>query len=283
MADLGTYLVQGMGIGALYAVMALPLSIVWSTTGCFDVAVGAYATLGGLTAVRIGLPAGIVCGLAVGLASGALVASCLVILDRRGSRDTVSVLIVGLGLLTAAQSVALWLFGTAPARVNLFSWAWQLAGVQVQPEHALSLAVVTALLLVTTVLLNATSLGRIMRACAQNPHDAPLVGIAPRRVQFIVLMVAGLLGAAAGILLCTTRGLSYDSGLHLVLSALGALILLGVRGPVTAVLGGLLMGVVESLSNGFLPESVAGIVPLAVIAVVLASGRFEPKLAGARA
>lgn len=282
MAELGTYLIQGLGIGALYAILALPLSLVWSATGCFDVCVGAYATLGGLAAVRIGFPAGIVVGLLVGLASGAVVACCLAVLDRQGARDPVSFLIIGLGVLTAAQSAALWLFGTTPARINLFSWSWQVAGVGVQPEHVLTMAVMLSLLLGTAGVLNFTAAGRVMRACAQNPSDAPLVGISPRRVQFTVLMVAGVLGAGTGILLSSTTGLAYDSGLHLVLSALGALILFGVRGPVSAVLGGLMIGIVESLSNGLLPESVAGLVPLVVIVAVLASGRFELKLARAR-
>lgn len=282
MTELITYFMQGVGVGALYAIIALPLSLVWSTTACFDIAVGAYATLGGLVAAAIGLPLGGIVGLLSGASLGAAMAGCLLALDRNGARTPVNVLIIGFGFLTVVESFALWRFGTAPATIDAFNRAWSISGVVVQPQHVLTVLAAGALVISTSLVLHRTGAGRVMRACAQNRHDLPLVGISPRAVQTVVLVLSGTLGAGAGILLSVTSGIRYDSGLHLVVSALGALILFGMRGPASAAAGGVAIGVVESMSNAYAPDAVASAVPLVLIVAVLASGRFEVRLAGAR-
>ena len=123
-----------------------------------------------------------------------------------------------------------------------------------------------------------------MRACAVNPKGALLAGINVPYVWYATYLAGGLLSGLAGVLLLNTTGLAYSSGGHLTTSAFGAAILFGLKGPAHAFAGGILIGIVEAVSTGFLPGAWATAVPLLFIFIVLASGRLNvAEVAGGRA
>jgi branched-subunit amino acid ABC-type transport system permease component len=85
------------------------------------------------------------------------------------------------------------------------------------------------------------------------------------------------------MLLISSSGVSYDAALNLSLLGFGAFVILGIRGPVRAVLGGLTIGIIEVFSTAYAPAAVATAIPLLVILVVLATGRFDLAPQGSRA
>lgn len=271
MIELLDFIFLGLGTGALYGLIALPLSLVYTTTNCIDLGVGGYAVLGGVIAAAFTGPLGVVIGLVTGVALGAIMGAIYRALEARGNKDHITPTLGSLGLVTAIASFVLWRFGTDPSYHQAFSTRWHVAGLTISPQLALNGGVVALLLMSSLVVIYKTPVGRIMRACASNPADSQLVGIPIGMVQLMVFAIGGLLSAGAGVLFVMTRGVSFDYALPLSLSAFGALIIFGMRGPITAVAGGLTLGVVEGLSAGYLSSSISVIVPLAFILVVLAS------------
>ena len=263
------FILLGIAIGALYGMIALPLSLVYTTTNCVDIAVGGYAVVSGMIAASIGGLLGIAAGLGAGVALGSLMGLIFWLLDSRGNEDHITPTLASLGLVTAIASFVLWKFGADPSFHGVFSGSWHAGRVSISPQLALNLGVVGVLLLASLLVIYKTSLGRTMRACASNRADSQLVGIPIARVQLTVFALGGLLSAGAGILFVITRGVSFDYALPLSLSAFGALIVFGMRGPKTAVAGGLALGVVEGLSAGYLSSTISVVIPLAFILVIL--------------
>lgn len=276
------FLVQGLGIGVLYGLIALPLSLIFVTTDSIDIAVGGYAVAAGMIATSLGGVVGGLVGLAVAVVLGTVMGLIYQALRRRGTREHITPTLASLGLVTAIASFVLFTFGPNPSFRSLFGQSWQVGEVRISPQSVVNMVVVGALLVVSLLVIYRTSVGRTMRACAVNAKDATLVGIPVGRIQVGVFAVAGLLSGIAGLLAVTTRGLSFDYSLPLGLLGFGALIIFGMRGPSTAVAGGLVLGMVEGLSAGYLPGEYSLIVPQAFILIVLASGAFG-RIEGARA
>jgi branched-chain amino acid transport system permease protein len=269
------YLVLGLSLGAIYGLMAVPLSLVFSTTGTMDLAIGGYAVLGGLTGAHIGGVGGALAGVALGGVSGGLMGAVFMALSRRSGSDRLAPVLASVGLLFSLVAVAQLGFGVDPSFVPFLEGVWEVGPLRVRPVSVLTLAVVLIIGVVLVLALHRTRIGRWMRACASSPRDAQLMGIPVRLVQFGAFVLSGVLGSLGGLLLVSSRGLAYDSGLPLALAGLGALIVFGMRGPVTAIIGGLVLGTVESLGAGYLPASYVPVVPLLFILVILAIGRFD--------
>lgn len=270
------FLMQGVALGALYALIAIPLSLVWMTAHSLDLAVGGYAVFGGLAyAAAGGGGIGLLVALVAGAACGAFSASLFLGLRRLGVVDPMAPGLMSVGVLFALGSLALAFFGVDPSYRPNFDGPVMLGGVPVNPQTFVNLAVIATVTACALLILRYTGLGRAMRASAVSAVDAALVGIRVARLQCGVFVLAGVLGALAGLLMVMTSGLSFEFGLGLTLTSVGAVILLGLRGPVTAVLGGFAIGIVESLAAGYAPSGLGPVLPVAVVFLVLASGAFD--------
>lgn len=272
----------GLSLGAIYGLMATPLSLVFSTTGTMDLAIGGYAVIGGLTGANLGGITGTLVGLGIGALAGGLMGGVFLVLRRRMSGDHMAPVLASVGLLFSLVAISQATFGVDPYFVPLFEGVWELGPLRVRPVSVITLGVVLVIGTVLVICLRRTQLGRWMRACASSPRDAELMGIPVRRVQLAAFVLSGLLGALGGVLLVSSRGLAFDAGLQLALLGLGALIIFGMRGPATAIVGGMVLGVVESLGAGYLPATIVPIVPLLFILVVLGSGRFDVHIGAQR-
>lgn len=269
------FLFLALGLGAVYALLAIPLSVVFSTTGVIDVAVGVYATVAGLTAASVGLPLGLVAGAGAGMACAGVVGGLYLLIGSRPKADVILLILVGLLVLLIGTSVGQAVFGVDPRSLGGLRSAFT-PGQLIIPHFVLAAAAVTAVMLLAVLaLLHKTRIGEEMRAVASNPQAAGLCGINVRRYQFAAFVAGGLLASAAGILLGVSRSVAYNSSLVLTLLGFGALIVLGIRGPARAVAGGLAIALIEVLSVGYLPAGIATAMPLVFILVVLASGRFD--------
>lgn len=275
MTELLNYLVQGVSIGATYALLALPMSLVISTTGVLDLPIGAYGVIGGLTVATVGLPWGLLLGLLAAVAAALVMALLHQIAARQGRDDPLTVAVLGLGLVLALQSIAQALFGVDPLRLKALTGVFRIGGVTISHTDVAALAVVTVILAALLTVLYRTPLGREMRAVSINASAARLVGIPVRRLQFGIFVCSGVLAYGAGVFYTISPGAGFGDGLPLSLLAFSAVVVLGARGPASAVAGSLFIGVIEALAIGYTPAQIGSVVPLVVVLLVLASGKVS--------
>jgi len=283
MQELLNYLFVGLGVGAVYSLVALPMSLIAATTGIVDIGVGIYATVGGLTAATLGGATGFLLGAGAGLGIAMATGALYILASRRGRGGTDLLMIVGLVLLLMATAAFGQVFGLNPRVGDPISGAYRILDISLPLSVLVALLATAGLLGVSVALLNKTAIGRNMRSVASNPTGAALVGINATRYQFIAFASGGLVASIAGMLIITRAGISYDTALNLALAGFGAYIILGIKGPLRAVLGGLVIGTLQTFSIAYAPEVIASSIPLLAILVILASGRFESSVVGARA
>lgn len=287
MFQLAEYLLRGLLSGAVYGLLALPMSLLFLTTGTIDFAVGAYALIAAAVAVTVGgafgLVAGLVAGLCAALASAAVMAGVFVLLKRRGNEDPITVALASFGLAVAIASLVLWRWGTSAFVLPTFTTFWDLGGIRVSPQGILNLCVSLLMVLALYLVMYRSDLGRMMRAAAANPRGAELAGIPVTRVQCGAFLAGGGLAGLAGLLIVFSSGLDYTIPLPLTLAGFGAAIILGIKSPLRGFAGGAAMGVVEAVSAGYASSVIASLVPsVFVLAVLSLQFVFQQRFAGDR-
>lgn len=283
MLELTEFLVRGALLGAIYGLVAYPVSLLFATTDTVDLAVGAYAVLAAAIAFSIGGPVGIaiaiVCAVAVSCVVGALSMAI-----NRGASDPLVAVLATFGFATFIDSLVLTLFGKDPMVRQPFDVFWELGEIRVSPQAGINLAIAVVLLAALYVVLYRTAIGRDMRACAANALAAALAGIPVKRISLLTYMAGGLLASVAGILILYTTGTSHSAWLGLTIWGFGAAVLFGMDKPLRGFVGGIAIGIVQALAAGYLPGAWASAAPLAFIMIVLATGRLNvAHVAGGRA
>ncbi|MGE0725598.1 MAG: branched-chain amino acid ABC transporter permease [Alphaproteobacteria bacterium] len=268
-------LAAGVITGCIYALVALGFTIVYNAAGIVNFAHGEFIMMGGVVSAIVILRLGLNPLLAVP-ATMLLVGSVAVLMDqailqraRRRSHITLVMLTIGAGIIF--RGVVEFAIGKD---VHFPTGLGLIPPLSVFGAHVSSQGVwiVAALLAVATglwYLLRKTWLGRAMRATAENPRAATLMGISPRLISAVAFLIAGALGALAGALIAPLASASYDNGLFFGVKGFAAAILGGLGSPIGAILGGVLIGVIEAFSAGYIASAYKDAVALLLLIVML--------------
>ncbi|MEI5682606.1 branched-chain amino acid ABC transporter permease [Mesorhizobium sp. CCNWLW179-1] len=266
-------LISAVALGAVYALIAVGFTIVFATKRLVNFAHGEFVMMGGILSVvfyQFGLPlvpAMVLAVLAVGVAAAAIY---LIVVDIK-TEDTLSQVMITLGLAIAIKGAVEMTAGKSPMFLPALSSAatWSVGGLFINPQAVwLMLALILASLGLAA-LLRWTWLGVSMRAVAENNYASILMGMSPRRIGAASFVLAGVLGALAGSLLTPIASTAYDNGLFLGLKGFAAAILGGMGSPLGAVLGGLLLGLCEAFSAGYISSAYKDAITLSMLFVVL--------------
>ncbi|MCP5094784.1 MAG: branched-chain amino acid ABC transporter permease [Chloroflexi bacterium] len=280
------FLVSGIVVGSIYALIALGFVTIYNVTGIINFAQGEFAVLGAFGAItvfqEIRLFSGNVqlnLGWSLPLAAlfGVVIATLIgLILYRLGiqpARDAsvLSMIIITIGAAFVLRGVALMVWGTDPARLPVFSEGPPLRVFgAILTRQGVWVVVVTAVLLTTLYFFfNKTLTGKALRACATNPGAARLMGINPRRMSMFAFSLSAAVTAIAGIVIVPQTFMTYDRGLSLSLKGFVAAIVGGMTNPIYAVLGGVLLGVLESFGAGLLSSGYKDAITFIVLFIVL--------------
>jgi branched-chain amino acid transport system permease protein len=273
MHDLVELAVRGILLGVTYGLLAFPISLLFIATDTVDLAVGGYAVLAGAVAMFfgqiIGPPGGIAVGVLAAITASGLVGGISLALGRRPKNDPLALVLASFGFALFLESFVLTFFGKDPFIRQPFSQSWTILGIRISPQAGINVAVGLALVFFIYLLLYHTAWGRDMRASANNERAAALAGIPVRMLQFGTFLLAGLLAGIAGVLVLYTAGMDFASGMPLTLAGFGAAIVFGLHGPLRGFVGGIAIGVVETISAGYASGGLATLVPLAFIFGVL--------------
>jgi branched-chain amino acid transport system permease protein len=269
------FLVAGVTNGSIYALIALGFCLIQNATGLVNFAQGDFVMLGALTMISLnkmlGLPA--LPAFALAVTTVALVGMFLEAGPLRHSknRDILTLVMVTVGASISLRGAGMIVWGKNA--YILPAWGGDrpiLVGTAAILPQSLWILCATAMALLALYLFfQRTLLGKAVRAAADNPSGALLVGIAVRQLIALAFALSGALGATAGILITPLTTMSYDAGLMLGLKGFAAAILGGYGSSVGAVTGGLLLGVLESLGAGLISSAYKDAIAFIILLVLL--------------
>ena len=266
--------VSGLATGSIYALMAISLVIIYNATRTLNFAQGEIlmvSTFVGWTAMQ-GLRAPLVVVLLVAVAAAAVLGWALerVVIRHAISATHFDVLIITLGLSLMLRSAAglAWTHDEFPFPSFFGSRPLTIGPVRLAPVSLGIIGASLALMLALYALFRWTRMGRAMRAVAQNQRAARLMGISVERVYSGSWVLAAVVGAVAGVLIAPVVFLSSKMGL-VAISGFTAAVLGGFGSMPGAVVGGMLLGVLENLAPLYLPSSIKHSVPFLVMITIL--------------
>ncbi|MDT8433330.1 MAG: branched-chain amino acid ABC transporter permease [Anaerosomatales bacterium] len=273
--ELLQFVLAGLKNGSIYALVALGFTLIYAATGVINFAQGEFYMLGGMLSVwayaDLGLPLPLA-GL-VGVAATAAVGGVFELgaIRQRKDGDPLALIVITVGGSMVLSSMARHLFGPNERPLPLFSGGGSVsvfgAVLEVQTIWILGL---TALAVVGLwYLYNRTGLGRAMRACAVNRDAARIVGIDTRLIVTVSFLLAAALGALAGLAVTPLTQTAFDVGPTVGIKGFAAAILGGLGNPIAAVVGGLVLGMLESVSIAFISSTYKDAIALIVLLAVL--------------
>jgi branched-chain amino acid transport system permease protein len=261
-------LINGLTLGAIYAVVALGYTMVYGIIQLINFAHGEVVMVGAMVAYSvIGAlaPAGMPPHVLVLVATGCAIPVCMLIgyaMERVAYRPLrnaprLAPLITAIGISIILQHVAMMIWSRNPLAfpqiVKVESYT--VGGATITNVQVAIIAISLAMMAGLAALVYRTRLGTAMRATAQNPQVAGLMGIDANRIVALTFVIGAALAAVAGVMVATYYGIAhYTMGSQLGLKAFCAAVLGGIGNVPGAMLGGLILGVVEALGAGYIGD-----------------------------
>ena len=260
-------------LGRIYALVALGYTMVYGSLGLINFAHGEVVMIGAMVAISVivaigtgsGLPAPavVITGIAVAIPACMLLGALLERIAYRPLRDAprLTALITAIGMSIVLQNVAMIVWGRQYISFPplLPNEPHALLGATVTGTQVLIVALTVALMGALLLLVHRTRLGRAMRATSQSPALAGLMGVNVDRIIMFTFMLGSALAAVAGVMIAGYYGQAhYHMGFMLGLKAFTAAVLGGIGNVSGAMLGGLALGVIESLGAGYIGALTGG-------------------------
>jgi branched-chain amino acid transport system permease protein len=275
LVDFLQQLVSGLALGCVYGLIALGFVLIYKATEVVNFAQGELMMLGGffaftyISVLGFGYWAGFLLAvLSVGVAG--MVIERTVIRPLLGF-PTFAIVMATIGLGFLLRSLAGMIWGTDDLRIDTpFSTGVVRIGDLVLAYDKLSVIVATVVLItILWVFFNKTRLGTAMRATSENMLAAYYMGIPVKRVVSLIWAISAMVAACAGVLLAPITFINSNVGLALGLKAFPAAVLGGFGSIPGALVGGLIIGVIEVMAGFYLATGWKDVAPYLVLLLVL--------------
>ena len=272
--------VAGIKFGAIIAITAIGLSLIFGTTNLINFAHGELVTIGAMTAFFLNAATagpgwGLIPAALVAVAVGALVGAGLELgmwrpLRSRGT-GRIQLFIISIGLSLFLRHLLLVIFGSRPRPYAdyVIQKPLVLGPIAITPRDLVITVLALAVLVAVGLMLLRTRIGRAMRAVADDRELAEASGVDVARVVLAVWALGGGLAALGGVLFGLSEIVTWDMGFRLLLLMFAAVILGGLGSAFGAMAGGLLVGLVAQLSTAYFPVELQNAWALGMLIVVL--------------
>ena len=268
-------LINGLVLGSMYALVALGYTMVYGVLNLINFAHGEVLMIGAMTSWTLlqclqkawpGLPG--ILQLMIAIAGAVPVCVMVsVLIERIAYRrlreaPRLAPLITAIGVSILLQTFAMMIWGRNPLPFPqvLPSEPLHLAGALITPTQVLLLILATISMIALALLVERTRMGRAMRAVAENPRVAALMGVDPNRIIVFTFAIGAALAAVAGVMWAANyASAQFAMGFVPGLKAFSAAVLGGIGNIYGAMLGGLLLGLIESLGAGYIGDLTAGV------------------------
>jgi branched-chain amino acid transport system permease protein len=268
------FLVTGLTTGAVYALVGLGIVLVHQVTGIINFAQGDFVMLGALSLALLNergmglLPAA---GIALGITAlvGVLVERLAIAPARDATIERLIILTIGASI--TIQGITLVVVGTDPHFAEAFTAGepLRIGGVVILRQYLWVFGLTAVAVVALWFFLTRTLTGKAMRAAASNREAARIVAISPGLMSMLAFLLAALLGGIGGVVLAPLQAPSAGIGIALGLKGFTAAVLGGLNSPSGAIVGGLLIGVIESVAAGYLPSGYKDAIAFGILFLVL--------------
>lgn len=280
------YVLSGLSNGAIYALIGFGFAIIHNATGIINFAQGEFVMLGGmftvffLTFFNLPLVPAII--LAILFSTSIGIAFERLAIRPLKNASPLSMVIITIGASILIRGIAMVVWGKDTHAVPAFSGNEPLyiAGATILPQHLWIFAITVIIILANKIFFNFTIAGKAMRACAFNSQAASLVGINVKTMVLLSFVISSAVGSLAGIIIAPLTMTAYDVGVMLGLKGFCAVIIGGMSSGLGTVLGGLLLGLLESLGAGYLSASYKDAIAFVILLLILfmrPEGLFKKK------
>jgi len=274
-AEFLQFLFSGLTVGAIYAMVGVGFAIIYNASQVINFAQGEFVMIGGMATVALtanaGLPLALAVPLAIAIAALTGIALQKFAIEPSRGASVATVIIITIGASIFIRGVAEVVLGKNDHTLASFSGdePLRIGGATLLPQSLWVLGALVAVALGLKLFFDRTRVGKAMLATAQNRLAAQLVGIEVSRIMLLSFGLSAALGALAGLLTAPITLTRYDVGIMLGLKGFCAAILGGLGSAWGALVGGLLLGLVEQLSAGYLSSAYKDAVAFVIILGVL--------------
>ena len=278
MSSFLSYLISGISLGSVYAIIALGYTMVYGIAKMLNFAhgdvimVGAYMAY--ITFTSLGLPPIAAIAVAtVGCTVLGVLVEAIAYKPLRGA-SSLSVLITAIGVSYFLQNAALHVFGadskTFTSLVNIPSVSFMDGELIISGVTIASIVTCIIVMIVLTLFINKTKTGQAMLAVSEDTGAATLMGISVNRTITVTFAIGSALAGIAGVLLCSAYPtLSSQTGAMPGIKAFTAAVFGGIGSIPGAMIGGMVMGIVENLSKAYISSQLSDAIVFALLIIIL--------------
>jgi branched-chain amino acid transport system permease protein len=269
------YIIGGISVGSIYALMALGFSIIYNTTGIINFAQGEFVMLGGMIAASLvgifNLPLAVAFFLAVILVTvvGALFERLAIHPLKDPSVITLIIITIAGSILLKGMAMFIWGKETYFLRSFSGDQPLHLLGAAILPQTLWILGITGLVVILLSCFFNLTILGKAMRAVSSNRVAASLVGINVKKMVLLSFSLSAAIGAVGGVIIAPIALMDYERGAMLALKGFAAAILGGMGNFTGAIVAGLILGILEALGAGLISSHYKDAIALMVLLLVL--------------
>ncbi|MDQ5988280.1 MAG: branched-chain amino acid transport system permease protein, livH [Syntrophus sp. SKADARSKE-3] len=269
------YTLSGLSNGAIYALIGFGFAVIYNATGIINFAQGEFVMLGGmltiffLSAFQLPLVPAIILAIAASTAVGILLER-LAIRPLKNS-NPLSLVIITIGASILIRGITMLVWGKDTHALPPFSGndPLQIMGATMLPQNLWIFAVALFIIIASKLFFHYTIFGKAMRACAFNSQAASLVGISVKTMVLLSFIISSAIGSLAGIIIAPLTMTSYDMGIMLGLKGFCAAIIGGMSSGLGTVVGGLLLGILESLGAGLISAGYKDAIAFIILLCIL--------------
>jgi branched-chain amino acid transport system permease protein len=269
------YVLSGFSTGAIYALIGIGFSIIYNATGIINFAQGEFVMLGGmftlffLELLQLPLWAAIPCAVLASAAIGLIFERLAIRPLKQPTPINLVIITIGGSILIRGLSMLVWGKDTHALQPFSGEEPIMIGSATVLPQHIWILLITSVIIILNKFYFYHTISGKAMRACSYNRRAAGLVGIDVRRMVLFSFIISSAMGSIAGIIVAPLTMTAYDVGVMLGLKGFCAAILGGMSSGITTVVGGLVLGVLESLGAGLISSGYKDAIAFIILLLIL--------------
>jgi branched-chain amino acid transport system permease protein len=271
-----SYLISGLGLGSVYAIIALGYTMVYGIAKMLNFAhgdvimIGAYVSFFALNSFGLSLPVTILLAVAVCTVLGIVIEKLAYKPLRQASSLAVLITAIGVSYFLQNGAQLLWSSSTKVFPAVFGNGSISLGPLSVSVLTIITIVTCIVVMVALTLFINKTKTGRAMRACSEDKGAATLMGINVNSIISITFAIGSGLAAIASLLLCAAYPSVFPTlGSMPGIKAFTAAVFGGIGSIPGAFLGGLLLGIIEIFAKAYISTQPSDAIVFAVLIVVL--------------